>query len=350
MSTKKQKSWWAVAHTRIGDQWCFAYAVWIHRPTPRDWEPALVTGMVAQLDARNQVVADAYEQACAVAAGHVTGAKAVRLEDGFALAAHRDAAGEEPRYRPVAAPGLAAEAYYAVIEVDRTKALPKTAVAVVQVDEKGNQLAVLSTKDPLTKRGKPTGRSVFWAAWTSCGRPTLEPWTPPDDLGIVEGPGSFEQAIGAADEACRRLRGGAVFAYSVGERFAARAYTDGARCTSSKLVDLVSGGLAALAWMGLTKAATDSEVRRAWGQKVKTDKLHPDSFTDPDEKAAATEAFKIVEARKRAALDYLGLMARSTGEVTAFTAEKIEKQQARKQKAAEKKAKARAAAGEASLL
>ena len=239
---------------------------------------------------------------------------------------------------------MVAEAYFAVIEVDRTKALPKHAVTVVQVDVKGATLAVIDTSAPATpaEPGKPTGLSVFWAVWTSCGKPHLEPWTPPDDLGIMEGPGAHGLAIGAADEACRRLRGGQVYAYSVGVLFAAKAYTAGARCTSSKLIDIATAGLTALAWLGLTKTATESEVRRTWGKKVRDEKLHPDQ-APPEAREGAEVIFKNAEANKRAAIDYLAMMARSTGKVGAFAQEKIDRAAARKVKADEKKAKARAA-------
>ena len=329
-SGRKFKGWVAVAHTRVGADWCFTWAAWGEKPTAKPWKTPWCVGLVKQFDGE-VVIEDAQERALADARAAIPEcARSARVEDGFALAARREAAGEEPRYRPLVAPKMVAEAYYAVLELSDEKppALPITATLA----------KVPKSTSAIELRGG-VGKRTFWACWVTCGKPTLVPWSPPDDLGIVIGPGSLEQAIGAADEACRRVRGERVYAYSVGTAFAARAYTDGARCTRSARVDHSILGKEALAWLELPETATESEVRRAWGKKVRDEKLHPDQAEGEEAKEKAQEAFKAIEAKKRAAIAYLEGLARATGKVTAFTQEKIEKQVAKKKRAAEKKAK-----------
>lgn len=116
----------------------------------------------------------------------------------------------------------------------------------------------------------PEGRA-FWAAWW-----TADPrrdWQDPDDFGFVEGaPATISgEAITVADRRVREAMGQRVFAVSVGEHMARRAFREGAPQRRVDTTDFEAIGLAWLEERGLPATAIPVVVKAAWREWLKAE-------------------------------------------------------------------------------
>jgi hypothetical protein len=173
------------------------------------------------------------------------------------------------RAKPIApGAGLAAWGWYAVVGITDGKIIHGG-------DVPGGDAAKV-VRSALAKRADTT-RGAFWAAWWS-EDPRQKPETPPDDFGVVLGAQAHAEAIGEADRIIRIARGRPVFARSVGDLFARRAFREGGRRKTTATEKHRRAALEALTvTFGLNpETATVADVRRAFRRVVKTSKVHPD--------------------------------------------------------------------------
>lgn len=150
----------------------------------------------------------------------------------------------------------------------------------------------------LTK-GEDTTLCAFYAVWWT-EDPRVHPDASPDDMGVIVGPRAHAEAVGAADRACRRNKSERVYAMSIGDEFARRAYRVGVRREQSSVLSLRQAGQEALRYFGLVETISIDDAKRAVRRFLVTNNLHPDRGGTP-------EAFREFEEWKKLLYEFLKL-------------------------------------------
>lgn len=147
-----------------------------------------------------------------------------------------------PRRKKVGEPpGVVVWAWFAVL-------------LIAGADTGGSEAGLVATGAP---------ERAFWAAWWS-EDPRIAA-AEPDDYGFVDGRGLLlGEAIGAAYDACRRGRGPRVYAKSIGEHFALKAYREGAPRRRAAVVDFDALAAVFFEELRVAPTATPREVTAAF--------------------------------------------------------------------------------------